>query len=124
MYTGHVPSRYRIWINVTKFKCYMNVRCQMHSSNLSPSLSFTDTMKILIELNHFIVSAVLSPDSGDLQFPGFSMALVLGFHVFLMVGARLMLRAARLCDKLRASWKACVLVCGCLNLAKGCSTWW
>lgn len=69
----------------------------MHNSNLSPSLSFTDTMKILTEVNYFIISAVLSPDTGDLQFPSFSMVLVLGFRVFLIVGARLMLRGARDC---------------------------
>lgn len=75
----------------------MSVECQVHNSNLSPSLSFTDTMKILTEVNYFIISAVLSPDTGDLQFPGFSMVLVLGFRVFLIVGARLMLRGARDC---------------------------
>lgn len=69
----------------------------MHNSNLSPSLSFTDTMKILTEVNYFIISAVLSADTGDLQFPSFSMVLVLGFRVFLIVGARLMLRGARDC---------------------------
>lgn len=73
----------------------MSVECQVHNSNLSPSLSFTDTMKILTEVNYFIISAVLSPDTGDLQFPSFSMVLVLGFRVFLIVGARLMLRGAR-----------------------------
>lgn len=76
----------------------MNVECQMHNSNLSPSLSFTDRTKILVEVNHFIISAVLSPDTGDLQFPSFSMAFVLCFHVFLMVRARLrVLRGARDC---------------------------
>lgn len=75
----------------------MSVECQVHNSNLSPSLSFTDTMKILTEVNDFIISAVLSPDTGDLQFPSFSMVLVLGFRVFLIVGARLMLRGARDC---------------------------
>lgn len=100
----------------------MNVEYQMHNSNLSPSLSFTDTMKILIEVNHFIISTVLSPVTGDLQFPGFSMVLVLAFCVFLMVGARLMLRGARDCDKMCTSWKARVLICGCLSMAKSCST--
>lgn len=76
----------------------MDVECQIHNSNLSPSLSFTDTTKSLIEVNHFIISAVLSPDTGELQFPSFGMAFVLGFHVCLMVGARLrVLRGARDC---------------------------
>lgn len=84
----------------------------MHNNNLSPSFYFTDTMKILVEVNHFIISAVLSPDTADLQFPSFSMVLILGFHVFLMVDARLRaLRGARDCDKI--SWKACVSICGC-----------
>lgn len=70
----------------------------MYNSNLSPLLSFTDTMKILIEVNHFIISAVLSPDTGESKFPSFSMVLVLGFHVLLVVGARLrVLRGARDC---------------------------
>lgn len=75
----------------------MSVEYQVHNSNLSPSLSFTDTMKILTEVNYFVISAVLSPDTGDLRFPSLSMVLVLGFRVFLIVGARLMLRGARDC---------------------------
>lgn len=76
----------------------MDVGCQMHISNLSPSLSFTDTTKSLTEVNQFIINAVLSPDTGDLQFPSFGLGFVLGFHVFLMVGARLrVLRGARDC---------------------------
>lgn len=68
--------------------CYMNVECQMHNSNLSLSLYFTNT-KILIEVNHFIISSLLSPDTGELQSPSFSMVLVLGFYVFLVVCAGL-----------------------------------
>lgn len=47
----------------------------MHDNNLGPSFFFTDTMKILIEVNHFVISAVLSPDTGDLQFPTLARSL-------------------------------------------------